>query len=439
MRYLLNTLYAAALLLLLPKLVAGSFRAGKYRRGWLQKLTGRVPRRCGAEPCIWLHAVSLGEMNLLPGVVDRLQDEHPQAQCVISTTTQTGMAAAEKHFAALPKFFFPFDFSWAVNAAFDRVQPTVIVLTELELWPNLITIARARGIDVIVVNARLSDSSYRGYRRAGRLLCPVLARLSGVAAQDPASAERFAALGADPSRVCITGSIKFDGAPLDRTADEVQQLARLAGAAERRIWMAGSTCDPEEAMVLQVYARLRTSADDLRLAIVPRHPERFDAVADLIRAAGLTVRRRSQLRSAAGGWSPGEVLLVDVCGELRSWWGMADIAYVGGSMNTGRGGQNMLEPCGYGLPTCFGPDTRNFRDIVRRLLEVDGAQVVEDASQLEQFVAACLRNPEAAQQRGARAQALIRQGRGATERTVEWIGRWATLDCASPGECERAA
>jgi 3-deoxy-D-manno-octulosonic-acid transferase len=424
MAYLLNVFYLAAIALALPWLLIQRVRHGKYRDGWPAKFLGLVPQRAGDKPCIWFHAVSVGEVNVLETLLQRWQRLYPDWDCVISTTTQTGYQLALKKYAPRTVVYCPLDFTWAVRAAIQRIRPTALVLTELELWPNLIAAAKGSGCKVAVINGRLSDKSFCGYRRFAWLLKHVLGTIDLIAAQNVEYAERFQQLGAPASTVHVTGSIKFDGARTNREASEVQRLARLAGFDVNDIvLLAGSTQQPEESIALKVFQRLSGQFPKLRLILVPRHPERFEEVAALLDRSGLAWQRRSQLPTAYHPPSPvPRILLVDAVGELGYWWGTAKIAFVGGSL-TQRGGQNMIEPAAYGSAVSFGPNTWNFRDVVSLLLERDAAVVVRNEPELEHFVRRCLTDPPFAEQLGRRAQQLVVQQQGAADRTVDLLAQ----------------
>jgi len=448
MPYLLNLAYLLAILLALPWLLYQRLRHGKYRQGWPEKFWGRLPRRGGDARCLWLHAVSVGEVNLLEPLLARWERLHPDWDCVISTTTQAGFALAKKKYAPRLVVYCPLDFTWAVNRAIRRIRPALLVLTELELWPNLIAAAKRSGAKVAVVNGRLSEKSFRGYRRLAWLVRPVLAQLDLVAAQNKEYAERFRALGAANSALCVTGSIKFDGARTDRQAEPVCRLAQLAGIGpEDVVFLAGSTQDPEESIALDVFQRLAPEFPRLKLILVPRHPERFNEVAALLDRRGVKWIRRSLcsrhrgthamgrrdepnnfhlLRSlgliSRSEMATGRILLVDAVGELGHWWGTATIGFVGGSL-TQRGGQNMIEPAAYGVATCFGPNTWNFRDVVGQLLHHEAAVVVRNAADLEAFVRRCLADSAFATSLGRRAQNLVLSQQGAADRTITLLQR----------------
>ena len=378
----------------------------------------------GQGPVIWLHAVSVGEVNLLATLLPRLASRYPHARCVISTTTRTGYEVATKKYADHTIFYCPLDFSWAVNTALDRIQPDLLILAELELWPNLIRLAHRRGVRIAVVNGRLSEKSFRGYRRLRPLVSRMLQKIDLLATQTPEYAQRFLALGARPAAVEMTGSLKFDGAQADRTNPRTRQFAALAGFIhDDIIFLAGSTQAPEEELALAAYRELAAAHPNLRLVLVPRHPERFEEVAQLLAASGLAWQRRTQLAEHQHSTEPAaRILLVDAVGELGAWWGTAEIAYVGGSMGT-RGGQNMIEPAAYGAAVSFGPKTGNFRDVVRLLLDAQAAQVVADGTELTAFVRRCLEEEAFAADLGRRAALAVRQQQGAADRTADLLTR----------------
>lgn len=431
MPWFFNLAYLLLLAAAAPWLAYSAAVRGKYRSGWAEKLLGRVPVRAGDRPCLWLHAVSVGEVTLLAPLLDLVRREYPGWDCVLSTTTATGLAVARQKYPTLTVCYAPLDFHWAVRAALARIRPTVVVLAELEVWPNLIREAERRGAPVAIINGRLSERSHRGYRWLRGLLRPTFARLALVAAQDAAYAARFRDLGVRPEALCVTGSIKFDGARQDRDNPQTRRLARLAGFAPGdRVLLAGSTQEPEEALALETFRTLAAEEPALRLVIVPRHPERFEAVARLLDASGLRWQRRTAL-DAAPPDREARVLLVDAVGELGAWWGTATVGFVGGSISL-RGGQNMIEPAAYGVATCFGPNTQNFRDVVERLLAREAAEVVYCGGELTAFVQRCLSEPAYARQLGDRARALVGEQLGATRRTLELLAPLVTGRAGRP-------
>ncbi len=423
---LLDFAYLVIAIVALPWVVWRKLSGGRpVAAPWI-RFTGAIPvppvPEAGAGR-IWLHGVSVGEVQLLAALAAELRAQAEAADrsvdCVISSSTTTGLELAAKRFGPDRTFPCPLDFTWAVDRVLDRVRPDLIVLGELELWPTLLARAARRGIPVVVANGRMSERSAAGYGRVAWLARRMLGRVTTVAARSQADADRFASLGARD--VVVTGSLKFDGVRGDRAAPEVERLRQLAGfAAADIVFLAGSTQSPEESLAIETFRTLAPSHPALRLVIVPRHVERTPEIAALLDATGLPW----QLRSRLDGASPDPtacVLLIDTTGELGWWWGTASIAFVGGSLDGLRGGQNMLEPAAYAAAVCFGPHTRNFRDEVRRLLDADAAVVVPDGPALTAFVGRCLADPAWAAALGSRAAALVAAHRGATATTARIV------------------
>jgi 3-deoxy-D-manno-octulosonic-acid transferase len=420
MRWVFNLAYLAAVFATAPWWLYKSATTGKYRRGMWAKLVGQTPRLDGNAPVAWIHAVSVGEVLLLKPLLARLQAETPGVQWVLSTTTNTGYDVAREKYPRLPVFYAPLDFSWAVRRVFAALQPKLLVLTELELWPNLLMEARRRRVPVGVVNARIGERSFKGYRRILPMLRPALGAIRWWGAQTETMAERIRVLTAGlPTTVETTGSIKYDGAPSDRNNPKTAELRQLFGVdPAQRILVAGSTQGDEDRILLEAFVKLRERHRTLRLILVPRHPERFDAVAETLAASGVPFDRRSQ-RPSSDRRPATPVILVDTIGELAAVWGLADLGYVGGTMGCGRGGQSMIEPAGYGVPTCFGPEFWNFQDTVDKLLEADAAVCVENPGELLAVLALWLDDPAAAQRVGDRARRFIAAQRGAVPAAVQ--------------------
>ena len=424
-----NLCYVVALTVASPFILYRFFVLKKYRGGWAVKMLGRTPELPERDPndCeskrIWLHAVSVGEVNLLRPLVRKIEEKHPQWQCVISSTSATGYAVAQTLFASQHEVFYaPLDFSWVVRNALRRLKPDMLILAEQELWPNLIMFCKASGVKIAVVNGRFSEGGYGRYFLIRWLWRLIMRQLDLVCVQSETYAKWSRQLGAKVEAVHVTGSLKFDNAQTNRNNTVTQSLRQLAGIApDEIVFLAGSTQEPEEELAVETWLTLRESHPKLRLILVPRHPERFGVVAEMLnRRVGDTPGcwlRRSELHA---GEVPAEVcqpILVDTVGELGVWWGTANIAFVGGSMGT-RGGQNMLEPAAYGAAVSFGPKTHNFRDIVSLMLADDAAVVVRDGKELMAFVQRCLDEPEFAETLGQRAQQLVQKHIGATAKTV---------------------
>jgi 3-deoxy-D-manno-octulosonic-acid transferase len=417
MPYLLNALYLFALLLFSPYLLYKALSTGKYRHGLLRKLTGRVPPRTGHAPCAWFHGVSVGEIHLLRQVVARFHRRHPDWECAISTTTDTGFYEARKSFPDQLVTLWPFDFSWAVHRALQRLNPSLVVLAEGELWPNFLLAARARGVPIAVINARMSPRSGRRYRRLRFLARPLLRCIDLFAVQTAEYAFAFRTAGAAAERIHVTGSVKYDGVTADRHNPRTDDLRRLLGVRPGDlIWIAGSTQAPEEQLTLDVYRRLGPDCPTLRLFLVPRQKDRFDEVATLLERSGLPFVRRSGL--AAPVPDPQAVVLVDTIGELGPLWGLADVAFVGGSLDGHRGGQNMIEPAAYGAAVVFGPHVWNFRDTAERLVAGDAAVQVADAAGLGRAIRELAADARRREALGEAARTFVASQQGATERTM---------------------
>lgn len=443
---LLDAIYAVVLVAASPWLAYRRWVQRKPIAGLRDKLTGRIVRRHSDRPCVWFHAVSVGEVLQLPTLVADFLARHPGWEVVITTTTGTGFDVARQKLPQHTIAYWPLDFRRAVTKALHAVRPDVVVLVELELWPNFLLAANRRGVPVVLVNARLSAKSYRGYRWLKPVLRPILRTLAQVAAQTEEYADRLIDLGVPADRVTITGNIKYDRVQSDRENLKTAELRSAFSLTDDAIvFIAGSTQDPEERYALEAYRALRDEFPKLRLLIVPRHKERFDEVAELITSSGFGIVRRSEKIAKPQAWSapagsdrppnpnsssghpPSSihhppVFLLDTLGELAACWGLADIAFVGGSL-TQRGGQNMLEPAGYGAAVLFGPNTWNFRDIVEQLLAREAAVVVRDSDELRDTVRRLLRDDTERQQLGSAAREFVHTQQGATRLTLEVIDR----------------
>ena len=417
-------LYLIVIALLSPWLAWRAAVTGRYRRDVRAKLLGDVPPlpRDG-RPTAWFHGVSVGEVHLLGPIVAGFRRRHPDWRVVVSATTETGLDEARKRFGDVTVVPFPFDFSWAVDAALAAVRPAVVVLAESELWPNFLAAAARRGIPVVVANARLSP---RSFARLARVRGPanrfLLGRVAAFAAQSADTAGRLRDLGVANDRITVTGSAKYDGAAGDRDGKPARRLRTLLGLAGDRpplVWVAGSTHAPEESIVVELFARLRERFPDLCLVLVPRHPDRFSAVAAMLNDSGQAFVRRSELTAPLPG--PPAVVLLDTVGELGAAWALADVGFTGGSLDGKRGGQSMIEPAGYGVPTVFGPHVWNFRDAATRLVGAGAAIRVSDAAGLEAAITDLLGDHDRRIRMGQIARQLVREQQGATDRTLDVV------------------
>ena len=426
MPFALNVIYSTLLVILSPLLCYRWFRAGKYRDGWDEKFLGQAPLRIGEQPCLWFHAVSVGEVLLLRPLVREMARRRPNWEVVISTTTTTGLGVARRTYPDLVTFYAPLDFSWSTRLAVAQIRPTVLALVELELWPNLIRAAKRAGAKVAVINARLSTRSYRGYRSLRGPLQATFGRIDVVAAQNGEYARRFVELGIAGDRVCVTGSVKYDGLESDRNNERTRALRQTLGLASTDlVFVAGSTMEGEEAAVFRAYKAALKQHPSLRLVLVPRHAERFESVASWLEQQGESVVRRSQLTSPVPTRAARSraIILIDTIGELSAVWGLADVAFVGGSLRPGRGGQNMMEPAAYGASVMFGPHVANFRETVDQLLARNAARQVADAEALTLGLLADLDDPEAAAARGDAGRNFVLAQNGAAGRTLAALDR----------------
>jgi 3-deoxy-D-manno-octulosonic-acid transferase len=385
---------------------------------------GHVRPREGDGPAVLIHAVSLGEVNATVELVRQLRAARPDVAAVVSTTTDAGYARGRQLYpvdGGVQLIRFPLDFSVAVNHLLDAVRPSVAVLMEGELWPNFLLQCERRGTPVLLVNGRVTPSSFRNYRRLPSVTTPMLRRLSAVCVQDAGYAEQFRQLGAPAERVAVTGTMKFDTALVADRAPGDTALAAAVGLTDGDpVWVCGSTGPGEEPVVLDVFADLKSEISNLRLVIVPRHPQRFDEVAALITSRGHPLLRRST--GIATGDRP--VILGDTMGELRTFYGLATVAFVGRSLldlGHRQRGSDMIEPAALGKPVVVGRWTQNFADAVRAFRSADAIAEVTDGSELTAVLRRWLSDPPAAAEVGRRAQAVVRERRGATARHVARI------------------
>ncbi len=425
MRYLLNGLYIVVAVLLLPMVLYRMVKQGRYKEGWGDKLTGNIYRRRPDEDCIWIHAVSVGEINATRTIVEELKSRFSDHEIVISTTTDTGQARARKLYGEEHRiFYFPIDFTWAMNKAFRNLSPSVCLLMELEVWPNFINTAHKFDCPVAVVNGRISDHSYKWYKRVWIFAKRIFEKIDLILSQTEEYKERFIDIGCRAKSVQVTGTLKYDTAEVTDSIEGTDELAQQLGLKGQRIWVAGGTGNDEEKLIVDAFGKLkeRQGFDDLRLVVVPRKPERFDEAAEVIKAAGFNVERFSEYkdtdREIEGGSEA--VILGDTMGDLRKFYSLATVIFVGRSL-VSMGGSDMMEAAALGRCTMFGPYAYNFRQTVNSLLEGKGAIMVEDEEELVEKLEEVLNDEAKLNLIAQNGQEVIRQNQGATERTVEAI------------------
>ncbi len=421
---LLNLLYFPAALLYLPLLVYQMVVLKKNRRGWRERFGG-IARRLRDGPCVWIHAVSLGEVNATQRLVAEIESRLKGCEVVISATTDTGYAAARRLYPERHVFRFPLDFSFVVNRVFDRIRPSAVVLMELEVWPNFIELAARRGICVGIANGRVTAE--KSMRRFGRPIIRSLARamfrrIGWIGAQNETYAQRFRQLGARSEAVHVTGTMKYDTAEIAESLPGDAALADALGIdREAPLVVAGSTGPGEEAIVLAAYAELTHERPALQLAIVPRKPERFDEVARLIEGRGHTCVRRSRLADGSTDDSASSsVFLGDTMGELRKFYCLADVVFVGRTL-VPLGGSDLMEVAALGKAMCYGPHIENFAEVSARLQAADAAVIAPNETELASTLHALLSDEVEAKEMGRRAQEVVRRNTGATARTVDLL------------------
>ena len=410
-------LYTALIYLLRPAALGLVLWRGLRNRAYWEALSERFgmgPSFGG--PTIWVHAVSLGEVTAAAPLVRALLARYPQLPLVLTTATPTGRARALALFgASVAVHFLPYDTPGSVRRFLMRVRPRLGIVMETELWPNLFRQCLRSGTPMMLASARLSPKSVARYRRFSGLFAGMIAE-TFVAAQTAEDAERFIAIGAARGRTRVVGNVKFDVAG-DGAAVERGRLLRSAYWSDRPVWIAGSTHAGEEEQVLEAHAELLAEVPGALLLLVPRHPERFQAVADLIGRRGFRFERRS----TAGAVQPdSQVLLVDTVGELATLYAAVDVAFVGGSL-VPVGGHNLLEAAAVGLPVLTGPFHSNAKEIARQLLLHGGALQVDDAAQLAQALKRLFADAELRGRVGASGQQVIEVNRGAVARLMQWL------------------
>jgi 3-deoxy-D-manno-octulosonic-acid transferase len=393
-----------------------SLRHGKYRAG-LRERWGRVPERLLEEPsrrAIWVHAVSVGEVLAVADLVADLRRRFPQYRVLVSTTTDAGQKLARTRFGGNNVFYFPLDFEFAIRPYSRALRPVLVVIAETEFWPNFLRLAHESGARVAVVNARISDRSFPGYRFWRGVLVHLLRPVELFLAQTEEDGRRLKEIGASPERVQVTGNLKFDVSAAAPSPLVTDLRTALEQAGSGPVFVCGSTVEGEEILLLRAFERVLAKYPNGLMILAPRHPERFDEVAELLAKLGVHFWRRSQWHSEP---LSGGVFLLDSIGELASLYALGDVAFVGGSLVPG-GGHNILEPARYGLPIVVGNHTENFRDVVT-LFKNRNAVRVAGPGELPLIFLELASNEAARQALGRRAVETLHAQLGATRRTLE--------------------
>ncbi len=427
MRALYNLVFTTFFLLSAPYYFLKMWRRGNWRRGFKQRFgrySTKIKQAVTNRHVVWLHAVSVGEVNVCTQLIRALEPRVPNVKIVVSTTTSTGMGELHKKLPShVQKIYYPIDRKKCVQRALKALHPDAVVLVEAEIWPNFLWKLRDRRTPCFLVNARLSERSYRGYKRFGLLFRPLFRSFAGVGVQNETDAERLRHLGCRPEVIQVVGNLKFDAVKVnERPLFDAQILLRQLGVPpDAPVLLGGSTHAGEEAILAQVYLRLRKQFPTLFLILVPRHFERGKDAGKDVAAAGLRFVYRTQL-GAEPNYKPGELdcLLVNTTGELRCFYECATAIFIGKSL-TANGGQNPIEPGALGKPMVFGPNMQNFRAIAAEFVRERGAIQVQSAVELESALGQLLADEAQQRELGRNALKVVRRNQGAIDRTVEMI------------------
>ena len=409
-------IYTFLIVLSLPFALLRILRKDTKSSSWTRKLKnqlGFVPKTSGKV--IWFHCVSVGEFNAAKPLIDKIFMKFPLHQIVITTTTITGSEAVENHYKKrVTHCFFPFDIPFIVSLFLKRIKPLACILLETEIWPNLITKLKHQNIPTMLVNARLSDRSFKKYNKfSPKLVSSTLNSLSIICSQNESSSKRFISLGASKKNITITGSLKFDSNE-PNNLDTIQALKKITG--DRKIVAFASTREGEELQIIKSYLALQNKFNAL-LLIIPRHPERFNEVFNIASENGLNVKRRSLADHCE---KDTDILIGDSMGEMMSYFSISDIAFIGGSLSN-NGGQNMLEAASLSKPIIFGPSVFNFEEISKKLLDDGSAMQVSSAEELMQAISELLLDNEKRKLIGQCAKTTFENNRGAVARVFKAI------------------
>lgn len=424
MYFVYSLLLTLGFIILLPRFAIDALRSGKYVTGLGQRLGNLPTIKSDGRPIVWLHCVSVGEAQAAQSLVRALRGRFPNLALVVSTTTVTGQQVATEIFRdAAGVFYFPIDWRWTVRRVIRKLRPAAIVVMETELWPNLFRYAKKLEIPVAVLNGRISDKSFRRYQLVRPFIRRVLADLSLAAMQSEQDAERIQNLGLPADRTHTAGNLKFDSASVASNGELIDELRRQFGFTnDRPLIVAASTHEPEETICLSAFRELRQSQPAARLLVAPRHPDRFNDVADLLSNSGFAFARRSAAPSPED--LSADLVLLDSIGELRAVYPLATVAFVGGSI-AAHGGHSVIEPAADGVCTITGPHMQNFAAVTKALRDQDALIELrltgEPAAELAQVISEMLADERRRTAIGQRAKRVCDENRGATERTLDLI------------------
>ena len=412
---MLRLIYSAVLYCLTPLLV--------LRLYWLSVKTPasreRIPERFGwttihgnNSPLLWVHAVSVGEVQATRPLIKAVRVHYPQFRILLTTTTPTGAETVKQLYQdTVTHRYMPYDLPGAVGRFCQRLHPDLFIAMETEIWPNLFHTCHKNDIPVIIANARLSAASLAGYKKLVLLARETLSKVTCIIAQSHTDADRFMELGVERDKIRVTGNLKFDVPESESFAKQAGELKKLLGTSARKVWLAASTHDREEQIILESHARILAQIPQCLLIIAPRHPERFNEVVRLARKAGFSVLKMTDKQAVTSNI---QVFILDTLGDLPACYTQSDIAFIGGSL-VAAGGHNPLEPASRSVPVLFGPHTSNFSDICRNLQDCGAAMVVKDAASLAQTVLAFLNDSDKCRSAGDAARTFVESNRGSVD------------------------
>ncbi|ODS32057.1 MAG: 3-deoxy-D-manno-octulosonic acid transferase [Candidatus Scalindua rubra] len=426
MPLLFDSIYLTASVLGSPYLLFKMLSNERYRAGLNQRF-GVTTERVSNKPGIWIHGASVGEVITAKSIVEKTDEEFPEWETFISTSTNTGFSVAKKNFCNKTVFYFPVDLSWITKKALLQIKPSCIILIELEIWPNFLVSAYKKNIPVIIVNGRISNKSFITYRTISlfsKIFCDSLTNeMNTYCARTDLDAQRFRNLRIPSKQVFVTGTMKYDNIQtrIDENIEkELKDLFQIEN--NDLVLIGGSTHEGEEEILIRVFERLSKIYSNLRLIVVPRHIERTRDVSKLIEKMGFIPVLKTVIEDSNYKWqnTKKEIILINTVGDLGKIYSLANFVFVGRSL-VPFGGQNMMEPAGLGKPVVFGPHIFNFKEEVNLLLQNGAAKMVETEEELFKTIEFFIMNPDAAKEMGLKAQKVVNEKRGATERNMDII------------------
>lgn len=421
-----DPIYIAISAVASPYIIFKILTSERYRSGLYQRF-GRVPERSGSKPGIWVHGASVGEVITAKSIIDMIDNEFPEWETFISTSTNTGYSVAKQNFSNKDVSYFPIDLSWVTNKVICKTNPSCILLIELEIWPNYLISAYKKNIPIIIVNGRISNKSFKAYRAISLIsknfYKSLTNKMNVYCARTELDAQRFRGLGIPNEQVFVTGSMKYDNIPTNLDENIKKSYKHLFHIHDNDIVMiGGSTHEGEEEILLRIFKKLCNTYSNLKLILAPRHIERTRDVSSLVKKMGLTPLLKTEMEGPNYKWKNNKrfVIIIDTIGDLGKIYSISNFAFVGKSL-VPSGGQNMMEPAGLGKPVIFGPHTFNFKEEVALLLKNEAAIMVKNEEELYKALEHFIKNPETANDMGLKAQNIVNKERGATERNMKII------------------